>query len=520
MTMIKSRTIGLILLIILGGFLLRIPYYFIYPTHVDDEGSHAAHAVAMMNGGLPYVDFAADNKPPGIFYIYYVTFLLFGKYNMFAIHMMAFLCTLATAMVLGYCAYKISEKKASFLTAMVFYLTFTTTLLSERVSANTEIFMALPYSLAVLLLWLAVTKEKGYLYFLSGVACGLAPLIKQVGGIELVSVLFWLLLIPLFYGKKKWLLCLKTGALLCAGFILPGLIVGLVFYRYGILSDALFWCFTYPKRYVSQGAQNIGFLTPFVEDFIPFFFTVTILWILCGFWIKYAASIRDNQKKTYQFSIFLLLWLLASIAATLIGSRMYPHYFIQILPPLCLIAALGVTRCYTGVTQSKQNYWKIAIVALTFLPGLVFTGIAISYGRENKIPDFLPATEYIKAHTSPEDKIFVWGWASGFYVYSERAPATRFSFTTMLTGYKPGNDPNERERSDITWASAPEAWPMLEADLKRNENALIIDTSPGNRNNFGRYPIKDYPVLFDYVEQNCKMEATVVETDIYRCKSK
>jgi len=518
-----GRTIRIIALVILGGFLLRIPYYFLYPTHVDDESSHAANAVVLMNGGMPYVDFA-DNKPPGIFYIYYAIFLLFGKYNILAARMAAFFCTLATALVLGLCAYKISGRMAA-LSAAVFYLTFTATLVSERAQANTEIFMALPYSLAALLLWLAVTNEKGYLYFLSGVSSGLTPLIKQVGGIEMAAVLFWLLLIPLVYGKEKWLSSLKACGAFCAGFILPGAIVGLSFYRHGVLGDAIFWCLTYPARYVRVGTVKYGFLTPFVEEFLPFFFTSIILWILCGLWIKRAVKKRVQSGTdqfsvlSSQFSIFLLLWLLSSIAAALTGSRMFSHYFIQILPPLCLIAALGAGIRFAECAGAQRKYWKAAIITLTLLPGLVFFGMDVYSRHDYTVPKFMTAAEYIRTHTSYEDRIFVWGWTPGLYAHSGRTPATRFALTMMLTGYKPGSDPDENDRSDIAWTEAPEAWPMLESDLKRNKPVLIIDTSPGNYHDFGRYPMKDYPVLNDYVAENCHLEASVADMDIYRCAS-
>jgi hypothetical protein len=90
----------------------------------------------------------------------------------------------------------------------------------------------------------------------------------------------------------------------------------------------------------------------------------------------------------------------------------------------------------------------------------------------------------------------------------------------MLTGYKRGNDPNESDRADITWIAVPEAWPMLETDLKRDPPELIVDTSPGNYHDFGRYPIKDYPILRSFVDENCRLEKSIAGTDIYRCGNK
>jgi len=46
---------------------------------------------------------------------------------------------------------------------------------------------------------------------------------------------------------------------------------------------------------------------------------------------------------------------------------------------------------------------------------------------------------------------------------------------------------------------------------------LIVDTSPGNYHDFGRYPIRDYPLLRGFVEENCRMETSIAGMDIYRC---
>ena len=97
--MIHKKTLGIILLIVIFGFVLRIPY-FLHVMQDADEGEYAAVAAVLMNGGLPYAD-AVLNKPPAISYIYLAAFFLFGKYNMTAVHLVGFLCTLCTAAVLS-----------------------------------------------------------------------------------------------------------------------------------------------------------------------------------------------------------------------------------------------------------------------------------------------------------------------------------------------------------------------------------------------------------------------------------
>ena len=522
--MTQRKTLGIIALILLFGILLRIPYLF-HTMQDIDEGSHAAVAAILMDGGLPYLN-AVNNKPPGIFYVYLATFFLFGKYNMFAVHMVTFFCTLATAIILSLLAKNMAGKSAALFT-LLFYLTFTTALYPKMLAANTEIFMAFPYSLAVLLLYYANVREKGYLFFVSGILSGLALLIKQVAGIEIVAVfLYTLIVIPMLYGKKRIIPSIMAYAKYGVGFVLPIGVIAFLFYVNGILDDAIFWSITYPGRYVSLGSAKLGFLSQLLIEFVPFVLSTIILWVLSCLWMKSVVLDFRTQKKSFasHFSLFLMLWLIASTAATLVGNRMYGHYFIQILPALSLIAALFAGGYFDQRGKPSRKYWEAAILALTAIPGVVFLGMNIFFEATTDTwggmrPDFRPATKYIENNTNPGDRIFVWGWFTPIYVYSERTPSTRFVFTTMLTGYKQGSDPNEEDRADIAWLYVPESWPMLEEDLIHNPPELIVDTSPGNYHDFGRYPLKSYPILSSFVEKSCRLERSIAGTDIYRCRN-
>ena len=184
----------------------------------------------------------------------------------------------------------------------------------------------------------------------------------------------------------------------------------------------------------------MDFMSQILVEFIPFVLSTIILWVLSCIWMKHVVADLRNQRKSFSshFSLFLILWLVASTSATFLGNRMYGHYFIQILPSLSLMAALAAGKYLDEKGGSRSRYWKLAILALTIIPGVVFWGMAISYEATTDTwgeikPDFRPATEYIKTHTNPQDKIFVWGWFTPIYVYSERAPSTRFAFTTMHT---------------------------------------------------------------------------------------
>lgn len=518
-----NKAIIILFLILLSGFIFRIPYFF-HEMQDNDEGCYAGVAAIIMDGGLPYRD-AVENKTPGIFYIYQLVFSIFGKYNMLAVHMFTFFWTICTAFILGILAFKLGGKSSALLVSF-FYLTFTTVLYPKMIAANSEIFMVLPYSLAVLLLYYALINDKKYLFLIAGFFSGLAPLIKQVGGVEIVVVFIYLVIvIPVLQGKKAFLRSTGCFILYGIGFIVPIGIVALLFYKYGIIKDWIFWNLTYTSRYIGAGSSSQSFLSQVFTQFIPFVLSTAILWVLCFIWIKRIINDLRSQKRNFasHFSLFLILWLFFSIFVTFLGSRMFGHYFIQIIPPLVLIAAILGGNLIDNAVEAVRKKIKAAVITFTIIPGLVFAGIAIPFEATTETwgkiePDFRPATDYIRNNTDSSDKIFVWGWFTAIYVYSQRIPSTRFVNTHMHTGYKKGNDPDEKNRSDVTWNLIPEAWPMLEHDLKKSLPELIIDTSPGNYHAFRRYPVKDYPILRQIIDNYYRFEKNIAGVDIYRLK--
>ena len=295
-----------------------------------------------------------------------------------AIHMVAFLWMLATGVILSILARKLGGKSAALLT-LLFYLTFTAALYPKMIAANSEIFMALPYSMAVLLLWYAMRPRKGDACFLSRDSCpgwlcssSRWPAWKSWRYLFISS-----LIIPLLYGKKRILASVAACAKYGAGFVLPIGAVAFLFYIKGILSDQIFWNITYPSRYISLGVSNQSFMSQILVEFVPFVLSTIILWVLSCVWMKHVVADFRNQRKSFSshFSLFLVLWLAASMYAAFLGNRMYGHYFIQILPPLSLMAALAAAKYVDEKSESRSRHWKAAILALTAIPGIVFTGM-------------------------------------------------------------------------------------------------------------------------------------------------
>src|SRR5258708_25757497 len=120
-----------------------------------DEAVYGSMAGSMNAGGVLYAEGGVDNKPPGIFWVYALTFRLFGQYQMTAVHAVAFLAVAGTCVLLFFIAKEVSAPslpsaglphkwgRAGLLAALL-YGVVTAAGNPRLLAANTEIFMMAP----------------------------------------------------------------------------------------------------------------------------------------------------------------------------------------------------------------------------------------------------------------------------------------------------------------------------------------------------------------------------------------
>ncbi len=111
------------------------------------------------------------------------------------------------------------------------------------------------------------------------------------------------------------------------------------------------------------------------------------------------------------------------------------------------------------------------------------------------MPQHEAVSSYIAAHTSPTDRVFVWGDWPALYVESDRVMATRFP--GFLRGFARGSGATPNN-----WDVAPDVWPQLRSDFQAHPPALIVDTAPADWSDFAGYPMSDYPVLAEIVARD------------------
>jgi hypothetical protein len=497
-----------------------------------DEGCYAAVAAAMVDGGVEYRD-ATDLKFPGIFWTYAAVFAVFGNYQMHAVHVLATVVAAATAWVLYRFAWKAAGAAAGCWAAFL-YLSLTT-LFPANLAANCELFMNLPYAVSAWAIWRSGTADratKGAAWAaLAGAAAAAAMIYKQIGAVVAIVGGVQLLVLGHLHAISLRRTVGSIGAF-CGGFALPtAAMVGYLHYR-GCYDDFVFWTITYLAKYLSFSSARMSYLMGLVTCFTPFFLLYAPAWLPSIGWFR-ARTIplmlsivtRAVPGDPYGLSPLLGSWLLLSVAATLAGSRMYPHYWIQHLTPLALVGGIAIATWREGAATDRRRRliaaWTVGWSLFSWCWAWIYVGETPPALVTPK-PDYRAAVDYVRRTTDPHARAFVWGWFTPLYVHTRLTPGTRFVNTQMFVTYKPEHESRDERvwatNAAATWVEVAEAWPMLEADFARQPPDLILDTSPGNHHRFGLFPMSDFPRLKKIVDEMYELETTVGGVGVYRRK--
>jgi len=238
---------------------------------------------------------------------------------------------------------------------------------------------------------------------------------------------------------------------------------------------------------------------------LPYVASSLLVWIA-------AASAAPRAIWTGAAERVVWVWFGVSLASSFAGGHFFGHYFIQPLAPLAVLAAVEIDRRLS--TSTRPGRLRAAVATLTLLPALgffvfnlVFEPISESFGAP--APDFRVPSEWVRTHTEPDERIFVWGNFPPIYVLTDRLPASRF------VGFMRGSERSKNVAPETGWDMGPEVWPALEADFAAHPPALVVDTSTANLSDFGFYPMSRFPRLAALVARDYQPIAVVGGVTMY-----
>ena len=452
-----------------------------------DEAIYGSIA-ALMNLGDPlYAQGGVDNKPPGIFWVYAITFRVFGTYQMTAVHVVALLVIAATCFLIFLLGRHLAGTRAGILAA-IFYGVMTAAGNPRLLAANTEAFMMLPLTASLLLM-----LRRHWVW--SGLLLAAAGAFRQSAAVDL-------LLLPLAVVYLEPRESRLRAAALFVGGGAAGLLVGaLLIALTGSLSGFWHWTVGILTQYASS---NWAFAWSRARDsVVPFVVDMAVLWVAAIAWTLRWKKLDSGQR-------LIVAWLVVSILGSLAGGHLSWHYFIQVMGPLALLSALAVDAALRTPLR-KQVAWIVAIgVAVPAFGWAAYNVFAdpLTYDFSPPVPQHEHVAAYIRTHTGPGDRVFVWGDWPALYVESDRLMASRFP--GFLRGFARGSNlpPNN-------WDTSPDVWPELKSDLEHNPPVLIVDTAAAGWSDFVMYPMRNYPVLQELVASRYHLIAVVDGVGIY-----
>src|SRR4051812_3788211 len=500
----RNRAWVLFFSLLAFNLLLRIVYARFEFLLNPDELLWAVSAREFLAGKMLYRDVWLD-KPPGATLIYAAVFALTGV-KMVAIRVFAPIYVFVTARVVRAIARQIDER-AGWMAAFLFSFLSINYFPEDMILLNTELLMLLPCCAATWCFIRALVRddERVAYFFVAGMLTAVATLIKP-GAI--FNLLFFAVA-PFFPKSRRDArtvisAAFSTGAGLVIVFGAFYLILDLSETWDAFVRDALLTGAHYVTDQTwAETLRRSSGLFSYVGYNLPFF-------------VLAAFAIRKRAEK----SRWMALWLVASLLGAAAGRRFYGHYFIQLLPPLAVLAAIGVREFIKYLRSRRDRGLQLAAAMLLLFTifsfyrfherTLVFAWDTIArkpisdrwlLTRFNR--DIHDIATYIDARTTPEQPIFVWGFKPEIYYASKRPLASRYLSFVPLTGWTHGMPAALDFSEQSQWVLGRK---LLLADLERSKPKYIVDMASVHDVGMN-HAMENYPDLRAYLHNHYQRES-------------
>jgi hypothetical protein len=453
----SAKTWLALALIVLGAAALRVRFLDV-PLE-RDEGEYAYMGQLILRGELPYAQ-AYNMKFPGVYYAYAGILAAFGE-TARAIRLGLLVVNAASTVLLFLLALRLLGAATALATAAVFALLS----LSQSVlgfTANAEHFVILPMLAGTLLLLRGVESGRRRALLGAGVLYGLAMLMKQHGAAFVAFGGCVLLARGLGRDRPPWRRTAAGLLVFAGGALLPFALLCLYLWAAGAFPTFWFWTFTYAGHYatMSSWAEGLGRLVDTVFFMVRRSLPLWALVVLGAALLPWDPLARGRRG-------FLGLFAGFSFLAVCPGLLFRYHYFLLFLPAGCLLAGLAVTCAgRLGPWRPRLAVVVPVLVAVLALGGDVcgeaaylFAGSPRAVARAvysyNPFPEAADLGKYLRAHTSPRERIAVIGSEPQIYFYAGRRAATAFIYTYALMEPHPYADQMQRDMIAQIEAATP-----------------------------------------------------------------
>jgi hypothetical protein len=371
----------------------------------SDEDYHLVAALQILHGRVPYRDFWYDKPPLNAVY-----YLLIGAHSGWLLRFLdAAYILLACCLVYRLARFWWSEAEGW--TAALLLAFFTTFYLPSAV---------IPFAADALMLaphLAAIYCAQRKLPLWAGIWAGVGFLVNPKALFVLAVCATWL-----------W----RDWPALAGGFALP-LAGGFLWARFtgawpGYIEQVWRWGLIYAKESSLAHPVTNGLLR--IMDWLAFHAALVVGAIY--------VVLRIRRGELWRLAV----WLGFSFAAVCVGSRFVPRYFLQLLPPLSVIASCGIVFLFRTRGRLAVALFGVlfAVPLVRFGPRYLSLELDNLSGRKPEWADVAmdldsqDAAKKLRSLSKPGDTLFVWGYRPDIYVSTRMMPDGVFWDSQPLTG--------------------------------------------------------------------------------------
>ncbi|HEY9630391.1 MAG TPA: glycosyltransferase family 39 protein [Coleofasciculaceae cyanobacterium] len=540
-----KRELGLFLGFLCTAVFFR--FWTFFQSGLDwDESLYLLVSQSMLDGDIPYVGIW-DNKPVGIYLLYILSFLLFGK-SIFAIRLLSCGAIAATCYVLYHFS-QLWAGNAKLMGVIAALLYIVSTLQNGGTAANTEIFF-IPF-VATAYYWVAAQWQERtqsvsrWRYFAIGLCLGIAFIIKYVVIYDLVAILL-LLAVPFFLtpshiaplqSRHQYFQRAGVFLILLLGFLLPFFLMASFFVLTGSFSDFFYANFTANK--IRNIDRNFS-LRVVIEALVFQLRKNFPLWI--GLALIWPALFKQISSTERRLSLIILVWILIPLLGVLLTFKVnfYDHYFLPLLPPLSLITAfflvklLGERNALSDRNPRRSNLpetshaepspgWRITrSLARKYLPLLCAIALLIGFYAAadlqksakffyfsyiKGVPHYqdkaAEVSAYLQPRIQPDNYIYVADYDPVVYFLSKAKIPTRYAYPFFLMG------------ENLPKVAGANSMQELSALMQKRPLYVVMSARTKEEEHNRLF----YSKLKAWLEQDYSLERLDNEVKLYRRKS-
>ena len=320
-----------ILLAVVIAVVVFIRIHFLAMPLERDEGEYA-YAGQLMLQGIPPYRLAYNMKFPGVYAAYALIMWIFGESSI-GIHLGLLIVNIANIVIVFLIARRLTGLIAG-IAAAASYTILSASPSVLGLAAHATHFVMLPTLLGALVLLKPVLTKK--MVFVSGILFGAGLLMKQPA-IFFICFGATYLLFRDWRARLTFRQTLLRNSLFITASVLPLAVTAFWLWRAGVLAKFWFWTVLYARQYagvipISQAPriffEQIGHVIGFGWP----------LWALAALGV--AASFLDKAMRNAAF--FILPFIAFSGLALSSGFLFREHYFIFVLPAICLLVGVAM----------------------------------------------------------------------------------------------------------------------------------------------------------------------------------